>query len=262
MNKLSLLIILFFITLKTYAQETPSQKQTRKEERKQRINALTKQEEEGVIAFKKQLVFGAKLTSDGYGGFIEIGRAKSVRKSLLFQLEITERKHRKEEKQSNPFIPTSPIIYGKQNFFYPIKLGVQQQILLGNKSNKNGVSVTANIGGGLCLGLLRPYELEVDKNGERVFIKYDSPDSSLFLSGPYYGGPNFGTGWKDIKIIPGAYVKPVFRFDYGRYNELVSAIEVGLIGEFYSKKIPQMVNNKQEQFFFSAYMAILFGKRK
>ena len=44
-----------------------------------------------------------------------------------------------------------PFIYGKENFFYPVKLGVQQQILLGNKSNKNGVSVTANYGGGIVI---------------------------------------------------------------------------------------------------------------
>ena len=104
--------------------------------------------------------------------------------------------------------------------------------------------------------------LEVDKAGERVFVQYDSPDSLLFVNGPYYGGPNFGTGWSKLKVTPGAYVKPSFRFDYGRYNEVVSAIETGLCAEFYSKKIPQMIYTKQKQFFFSAYIAVLFGRRK
>ncbi|MBK7885658.1 MAG: hypothetical protein IPJ81_19130 [Chitinophagaceae bacterium] len=205
--------------------------------------------------------FGAKLFNDGYGGFIEIGRGKSITKSLLFQLEISERKHPKEEKQNNPFAPTAPIIYGKQNFFYPVKLGVQQQFLLGNKSNKNGVSVTANIGGGISLGLLRPYQLEVEKDGERKFVQYDSPDSSLFLNGPFLG-PSFSTGWKELTVTPGIYIKPAFRFDYGRYNEMVSAVEIGLTGEFYTKKMPQVIFSKQQQFFFSAYVAILFGRRK
>lgn len=261
MNKLLITGFIVCMATASFAQETQSQKQTRKEERKQRINALSKQEEEGVIAFKKHVIFGGKLSSDGYGVFLEIGRGRSITKSTLFQLEISERKHPKEEKQSNPFAPTTPIIYGKENFFYPVKLGVQQQFLLGNKSNKNGVSVTANIGGGLCIGILRPYQLEVDKNGERTFVKYET-DSSLFLTGPYYGGPNFGTGWKDLKVTPGVYLKPSFRFDYGRYNEIVSAVEVGLIGEFYTKKISQMIFNKQQQFFFSAYVALMFGKRK
>jgi hypothetical protein len=43
---------------------------------------------------------------------------------------------------------------------------------------------------------------------------------------------------------------------------VVSALEVGVTGEFYAKKIPQMLFNKQKQFFFSAYIALMIGKRK
>ncbi|MBC7934957.1 MAG: hypothetical protein H7Y86_06320 [Rhizobacter sp.] len=246
-----------------WAQTETSERKTKKEMRKERIDAMAKLEEEGVITLRKHTVFGGKLTSDGYGGFIEIGRARSVKKAMLFQLEITEKKHNKEEKTSNPdFGGTRPYIFGKINFFYPVKLGVQMQYLLGNKGNKNGVSITGNLGGGVSLGLLRPYLFDDDKNGERTWIGYDSPDSLLYLNGPEYGGPGFGTGWKKLKVTPGLYVKPAVRFDYGRYNEMVTAIEVGLIGEFYSKKVPQMIYQKQRQFFFSAYVALVFGRRK
>lgn len=262
MKKLFLLFIIAFLVLPVLAQETQEKKRNKREERKQRINAMARQEEEGVINYNKHSVFGAKLTSDGFGGFLEIGRAQSVKRSLLFQLDITERKHPKEEKQHDPFTNSAPIIYGKINFFYPIKLGVQQQFLLGNKGNKNGVSITGNIGGGLIIGLLRPYLVDVDKSGQRTSVGYESPDSILFLNGPYYGGPNFSTGWKDLKVSPGIYVKPALRFDYGKFNEMVNAIETGLTAEFYGKKVPQMIYNKNKQFFFSAYVAILFGRRK
>lgn len=262
MKKILLIAMVSFFATALVAQNTKTAKQTKKEERRKRINALIKQEEEGVITYKKHSVLGLKLTTDGYGGFFEIGKAQSVKKSLLFQLDITERKHAKETKQSNPFAPTAPLIYGKQNFFYPVKLGVQQQILFGNKGNKNGVSITGNFGGGFIIGLLRPYMLEVDKAGQKVFVQYDSPDSLLFINGPIYGGPNFGTGWNKLKIAPGAYVKPSVRFDYGRYNEIVSAIEVGMSAEFYGKKIPQLIRTKQNNFFFTGYVALIFGKRK
>jgi hypothetical protein len=45
-------------------------------------------------------------------------------------------------------------------------------------------------------------------------------------------------------------------------NETVAAIEVGLAGEFYASKIPQMLYSKDKQFFFSGYVAILLGRRK
>jgi len=67
-------------------------------------------------------------------------------------LEITEAERPREQKKSFAEFPTSPFYFWKDQFFLPIKLGVQQQFLLGNKSNKNGVSVTANVGGGISLG--------------------------------------------------------------------------------------------------------------
>jgi hypothetical protein len=262
MKKLILILlgVSFFSVLS--AQVDSSRPISKREARKDRIDAMAKLEEEGVITYSRHTIFGGKLTSDGYGIFMELGRARSVKTGLLYQLEISERKHVKEEKQQGPFSNTAPIIYGKINYFYPVKLGVQYQTLLGNKGNKNGVSVTGNIGGGLSIGLLRPYLLDVDKQGERTFVGYDSPDSSYYLNGPFYGGPNLGTGWKQMTVTPGLYIKPAVRFDYGKYNEMVNALEVGLTAEFYSKKIPQMIYADQKQFFFSAYVALMFGRRK
>lgn len=265
MKKVILMLAAISFVTGVAAQYKKNKPNTKKEEKRRRIDALIKQEEEGVIAYHKHSVFGLKLNSDGYGAFFEMGRAKSVKKATLFQFEIAEKKHVKEEKRNNVSVFSIPFIYGKLNYFYPVKLGVQQQILLGNKSNKNGVSITGNLGGGLSIGLLRPYEIEVDKNGERTYVKYDSPDSVLFINSygdPSAAGPSIGTGWNQMKITPGIYLKPAVRFDYGRMNELVSAIEVGVTGEFYSKKIPQMLYQKEKQFFFSAYFALVFGKRK
>jgi hypothetical protein len=259
MKKIFALLFTAAIILPAMAQQP---KKSKKAERRQRIDALIKQEEEGVIAYRKHTAYGVKLTSDGYGAFLEIGRARSIRKGILYQLEITERKHPKEDKAID--VTTGVLVtYGKQNFVYPIRLGAQFQYLLGNKSNKNGVSVSANAGGGLSIALLRPYLLEVeDGTGRLRYVGYDSPDSVLFLNGPYNRNPGLGTGWKNMKVSPGAYAKAALRFDYGRYNEVVTALEVGVMAEFYGKKIPQMVYEKQRNLFLSAYISIMFGRRK
>ena len=259
MRKIILLIFILSASYGAFAQKSKKQRQA---EKRAYVNNLIKEEEEGVITYKKSFVFGVKLISDGYGVFFELGRASSVKKAILYQLEISERKAVKEDKQSNPYVNSVPFIYGKENFFYPVKLGLQQQILLGNKSNKNGVSITANYGGGLSLALLRPYYLQVQKGNDYVFVKYNSPDSALFLNGPIVGGPTFNKGWSDMSVTPGLYAKASLRFDYGSYNEIVSAIEVGITGEYYSKKIPILLQNPQKQFFFGGYVSILFGKRK
>jgi hypothetical protein len=260
MQKIVFLIFIIVASFGTSAQESKKQRQ---HERRAHKDYLIKEEEEGVIAYKKSFVFGAKLISDGYGIFFELGRASSVKKSTLYQLEISERKNVKEDKQSDYLNNSIPFIYGKENFFYPVKLGVQQQILLGNKSNKNGVSITGNYGGGISLALLRPYYVQVDDGIGAKFIKYNSSDSSVFLdNSKILSGPTFGKGWSEITVTPGLYAKTSLRFDYGSYNEIVSAIEVGITGEFYSKKIPILVQNPEKQFFFSGYVSICFGKRK
>ena len=260
MRKIFFLIFILSFSFGAFAQQSKKQRQA---EKRARINNMVKEEEEGVIAYKKSFLFGAKLTSDGYGVFFELGRASSVKKALLYQLEITERKAIKEDKQSNQYINSVPFIYGKENFVYPVKLGVQQQVLLGNKSNKNGVSVTANYGGGISLSLLRPYYVQVQKGNDYVYVKYNSPDSSLFLNqSGILGGPSLSKGWSDMNVTPGLYAKTALRFDYGSYNEIISAIEVGITGEYYTKKIPILLQIPQRSFFFGGYVSILFGKRK
>ena len=281
MRKLFFILLAIVATLPSFSQKSKKDKLM---ERKQRINALVKQEEEGVVAYHKQTAFGIKLTTDGYGGFYEVGRSKSVKKALLFQFELTERKHSKEEKQSNISIPSSPFVFGKINYCYPLKLGVQQQYLLGNKTNRNGISVTGNFGGGISLALLRPYNLEINdlKNGTRKYIRYQSSDSTLYsstgrsshvpdsilftnssiLSFLQVSGAGFGKGWNQMTVTPGVYAKASLRFDYGKYNELLNALEVGVMAEFYNKAIPQLVYSKPKQLFISAYVSILFGKRK
>ena len=281
MRKLFFIFLTIVATLPSFSQKSKKDKLM---ERKQRINALVKQEEEGVVAYHKQTAFGIKLTTDGYGGFYEVGRSKSVKKALLFQFELTERKHSKEEKQSNVSIPSSPFVFGKINYCYPLKLGVQQQYLLGNKTNRNGISVTGNFGGGISLALLRPYNLEVNdlKNGSRKYIRYQSSDSTMYsstgqsshvpdsilftnssvLSFLQVSGAGSGKGWNQMTVTPGLYAKASLRFDYGKYNELLNALEVGVMAEFYSKAIPQLVYSKPKQLFISAYVSILFGKRK
>lgn len=242
-------------------------RQQKKEEKKERIKQLIIQEEQGAIIFQKQSVLGIKLNTDGYGAFAELGRLKTPRKSNLYSLELGEKKHSKEEKitSAQGGYLSNPYVFGKINNFYYAKLGYAQQRLIGNKGNKNGVAVSAIYGGGFSAGLLKPYYLKVanPENNRVEDVKYNNNDD-IFLDNQnlVLGSTGFGKGFNEMKFTPGVFVKTAMRFDYGRYNELVSAIEVGLNVDFYSKKLPLILLNKNKQFFFNAYAAIAFGKRK
>jgi hypothetical protein len=111
---------------------------------------------------------------------------------------------------------------------------------------------------------LKPYYLEVQDpaNNSSKFIKYSVADSSLFLGPTILGGGGLGKGWGEMKIKPGGFAKAALRFDYGRFNEMVSAIEVGLSADFYASKIPIMIGQKDKQLFLQAYVSVVFGRRK
>ena len=267
MKKISILFLLVSFCIAVIAQEKPEPKKTknadRKETRRQKINAMIKQDEEGVLVFSRQSILGLQFRTNGYGAFYELGRTKTRRKTNIYRLDFTEIKNPKEEKlPSGGFFFGNPYIYGKKNYFYQATLGFGQQYILGQKGNKNGVSVTAVYNGGLSIGMLRPYYVEVIESGSTRVIKYSQQDSAAFLSPAIFGGGGFGKGWSEIKIKPGVFAKTALRFDYGRFNEVVSGLEVGMSIEAYGEKIPILLFQKDKQFFFQGYISLLFGRRK
>ncbi len=268
MKKLSLSVLFASMVLAADAQDTsshPNGKENKKDAHRQKISNMIKQVEEGVLVYRKQSIFGAQFRTNGYGIFYEMGRMKTNRKTTIYRLDITEIKSQKEDKlPSGGIFFGNPFIYGKINNFYQATLGLGQQYILGQKGNKNGVAVSAVYSGGLSIGLLRPYYLEVQDplGGANKTIKYTKADSALFLGTTIVGAGGLGKGWSEMKMKPGAFVKTALRFDYGRFNEVVSGIEVGLSAEFYGDKIPIMVDQKDKRFFFQGYISMLFGRRK
>jgi hypothetical protein len=269
-KKIVLSVIAVIVVTTLFAQQptAPSSKreakQQKKNERRTRLNELSRQEEEGEIVYNKQNVFGLKLATDGYGIGYEFGKFKSPRKSILFNFELSEKKHPKEKREGF-FDPgqlrVNYLAFGKKNTFYQARFGAALQQVIGGKGNKNGVSVSAIYGGGLSLGLVKPYIIDavINDQGDIKPSRYPEIIDSSYLEVKAKG---LSGGWSELKIRPGVYARTGMRFDYGRMNETVTAIEVGLSAEYYASKIPQMLFSKDKQFFFNAYLAILLGRRK
>lgn len=245
----------------TEPKQTTISKKEKKEAKRARIDALVKMEEEGEIVFRKHSIFGFKANTDGYGLSFEMGRFKSARVTNIYQLELNEKKH-KQEKKLNSFngLEFNSVILYKLNNFYQFKLGMGQQRIIGGKGNKNGVAVAVIYAGGLSLGMLKPYLIEVDVNGKRFNSSYPTILDSNYTE--IIGAAGFTKGWSDLSIKPGLHAKAAMRFDYGRFNETVTGIEVGVNAEYYTGKIPQMQDTEQKQFFFNGYITILLGRRK
>lgn len=237
----------------------------KKAEKRERVNALMKMEEEGQLIFNKHSVFGFKLNTDGWGFSYEKGKFLTPRKTRLLQFEFNEKKHPKEDKDAGSvdlFGNINQYVFGKAINFYQFKAGYGQQYLIGGKANKNGVAVSAIWAGGLALGLEKPYYVDVIDVTTEQRDRKKFTDITDYTQYAYLGASGFTVGWGELKVNPGAHLKTAMRFDYGRFNEMVSAIEAGVNLEYYSKGVLQMVQNKENHLFFNAYVSLLFGKRK
>lgn len=272
-----IVLTIFSLPIWAIAQQNGAlEKKQKAAEKKAKVEQLIKQEEEGALVFQKQSSFGLNFNSDGFGFTYEHGKYKTIKKTNLWWLSLGERKDPKQYKQSNTFTGGggtvvffgNSYVYGKQNNFYYLRLGLGQQKMLGSKGSKNGVAVSAIYGGGLSLGMLKPYYVQVpDNTGSGTGtkdIKYTDSTASTFLDPTaIIGGSGFGKGLGEIKFVPGATARIALRFDYGRFNETISALEVGVNAEFYSQAMPILVGvNDQKKFFFNGYIALHFGRRK
>jgi len=236
----------------------------RKAEKRQRINNMLKMEEEGDLIFNKHSIFGIKLATDGYGISYEKGKYKTNHRTLLYQFELNEKKSPKDHKVAAGYsggYSFNSVVVGKLNNFYQLKAAIGQQHLIGGKGNKNGVAVTFLYTGGLSLGILKPYYVDATTQNQDSSFRSKYPtvlDSNYFV----VGASGFTVGWNKVTFRPGLNAKTAMRFDYGRFNQTITAIEVGITGEFYFTKIPMMYLVPEKQFFFNAYMSIMFGRRK
>ena len=79
MKKLSLIIFITSIVITSFGQT----REEKKEAKRQKINEMVRQAEEGVLIYQKQSVFGIQLRTNGYGAFYEMARGRPTAKQIF-----------------------------------------------------------------------------------------------------------------------------------------------------------------------------------
>ncbi len=216
---------------------------------------------------------GLQLNTNGWGVVIDYGRyfgaAQFGNKTdqfhhvNLFQLEIGEIKHPKELRSGGSFLgitmqPQSYIL-GKINNFYRVKLGYGQRRMIAGKPESGTVAVHWIYAGGLALGLVKPYYLNLITTGS---TRYSEDNEATFVNPGYINGAaGFSKGFNEIKTVMGIHAKSGLHFDFANRRKLVAAIELGINAEYYFKKIDQMVGQDPKSSFVNLYGVIQLGKR-
>jgi hypothetical protein len=187
------------------------------------------------------------------GGFVF--RQSSALSAKLFgknqyrylAVELVNVKHPKEVAvQQQGFITGSRFIYGKNNYLFALRPEYGREITLFNRHEEEGISVSAILAAGPSLGLEKPYVQQI-KNSD------GSVENRVI---------GFFQGFGKTKIIPGAHIKAAVSFELSAFRESVTGVEIGFLGEAFTRRPEIMLSAENRSVFTSGYVTLYFGSKK
>ena len=227
---------------------------------------------QGVIYSKEFSMDVRFMTNKSWAVAANFGTIQTYYKTRYYHFEIGELRHPKEFRQNLDNVPagggSSNFIFGKINNLLVARAGIGQKRYFSEKAKRRGVVIGASYEGGLSLGILKPYYLDIiasSGTGRVIVQKSYEDDPDLFLNPSFVrGASGFGKGIEQSKIKPGGHFKAAVHIDWGAFDEFVKAIEVGIAGDIFFSKMDIMApvdGAENRSYFINLFAAIQFGKR-
>jgi hypothetical protein len=217
------------------------------------------------IFYRNERTFAAFLTSTGIGGDFRYAKRITAFKKTLYEIDLVNIKHPKEVKisTSTTTLTSRSFVYGKLNSFFNLRAGIGLQKEIFQKFDKGGISIRYFYNGGLDLGIKKPvyyYIYEINAKGEIIGQKIEKFDIIQHVDPRLMSKASFFNGIDEVTFTPGLYCKAGFTFEFGKYDEILHAIEAGAILDAFLTRIPIMAIENNKQIFFSLFLSYRFGK--
>jgi len=225
--------------------------------------------------YNRETTFNIRMaTSRNFGFGMEWGNLRTYDKTKTLSLGISELKHPKEQRQSAaPIVrrTTRPFVYGKQNSLFVLRSGWGAKRYFSEKAKHKGVAVGMSYSIGPTLGLLKPYYLVLNLRGDpstgtgrTTVVKYSKDNHDSFLDNTVIlGAAPFTRGLSEMSVLPGGTASLAYHMDWGAFDEMVKALDIGLTVDVFARKAPIFVSDEQnQQVFFNFFLNLQFGKRR
>ena len=147
----------------------------------------------GVI-YKEERAFDIRVHTNGFSLSYNKGQLLTYYKTRYYHFDFGFLKDARERRQNkNISFPnegsSSSFVYGKRNVFFQLRGGIGEKRYLSEKANRRGLAVGLNYEGGITVGLLKPYYLDLivipEDNIRESFLesrKYTDEIHSAFLN--------------------------------------------------------------------------------
>jgi hypothetical protein len=221
-------------------------------------------DEQEKIFYRNERTYAATLSTTGLSGNFRYAKRIDAFKKTLYEIEFAQIKHEKEIKISYSSSQQlgGSFVYGKLNSFYTLRGGIGLQNELFRKRDKGGISIRYFYTFGPSIGFQKPvyydvlvYELNPDGVSVQVAkrMKFES-HIDVEKKAPFY------VGLKETTLVPGAFGKVGFTFEFGKLDVVFNAIETGIVLDAFIKKIPIMANDQNHWLFPGFFLSYRFGK--
>lgn len=234
------------------------------------------------IVFRNEFAVGGIVHSNGWGLSLHFVKINNISKKTVREISVYDIRHPKEYRLPGLSLTgqssANSYIYGKRNNLFAINASIGTVRTIAEKARRSGVEVDFYYAGGVSLGILKPYYLDiitdiVDQTPIVEQVRYTEETADLFTNGIIVGSSGFGYGWDKVKFHPGIHAKVALQFDWANYNEFVKAIEAGIMLNVFAPSINDMLKgnfsgiyllaNEDEAYCFAnLYIRLKLGKRK
>ncbi len=221
------------------------------------------------VLFQNERSISVSMTTTGYAAGFRFGKYKSYLSKFNYDVEVAYIKHPKEVKISaSPYSYATSRRYvnGKTNLFINLRPSVGFQREFFSKEDRGSIAIKYFYGGGPSLGITKPifYTFNIIAPiGGIPYIIDTRVEKYEFVQHPQTteiaGRASFWKGMDELALYPGLHVKAGLTFEFGKYNHLINALEVSATADAFTKKIPIMYTELNNQFFFTLAVSYRFG---
>jgi hypothetical protein len=228
-------------------------------------------------SYRKEFVFGVNFNTQGGllgGASVRSSRVLDDRLLRFWSIEGVMLKNTKEDRITT--VVGGSYIDQKTNYAFVLRPSIGLQRILFRKAADAGVQVNGLLSVGPSIGLLMPYYISYDRTAPLTQVinlstddivneQYD-PRKHTYPGAILDHGPLF-SGIGETKVVPGFHLRGGLSFEYGRYRDAVTGLEVGFLVEGFTKRMVILspyfseTDNLNRQFFPSVYLTLYFGHR-
>lgn len=222
--------------------------------------------------YTREISGGIRAQTNGFSLFLEYGFIKNIFKTRIIQLEYQYFIDYKLKRQKAVPIGKDSgrdYFYGLQNKFHTIRINYGVRRMIAEKARRNGVRLSFMAMGGISLGLMVPYYLDLKYQPDGIggvyeirSERYSEANRDKFLDKQSINeASTIGKGFSKTEPVPGLHGKLGLNFDFGTRDEFVKSLEAGVMTDLYYKPLPLLINDQNRFYKFSAYISFQFGKR-